>query len=86
MKPEELLHMLCLLKRRHFSFICNFVIGGGQSTYIYIYTLYKGEWTTYVDFNPLLTFIIYKYIYIYIYRVYSFKEKLTERKIIKHAE
>ena len=23
--------------------------------YIYIYTLYKGEWTTYVDFNPLLT-------------------------------
>ena len=23
--------------------------------YIYIYRLYKGEWTTYVDLNPLLT-------------------------------
>ena len=23
--------------------------------YIYIYSLYKGEWTTYVDLNPLLT-------------------------------
>ena len=34
--------------------------------YIYIYTLYKGEWTTYVDFNPLLTWYIYIYIYIYV--------------------
>ena len=34
--------------------------------YIYIYILYKGEWTTYVDLNPLLTHI-YIYIYIFIF-------------------
>ena len=42
------------------------------SIYIYIYivcSLYEGEWTTYVDLNPLLT-LICMYIYIYIYTVF----------------
>ena len=33
--------------------------------YIDIYSLYKGEWTTYVDLNPLLTNI-------YIYMEFTF--------------
>ena len=51
---------------------------------IYIYSLYKGEWTTYVDLNPLLTFIyIYKLLftirgmYIIVIIVHSSLEFLT---------